>query len=172
MHNNKSEQTTIFSKIKVFFEITLILLAIGMVSIVLFQIIARLGGFSVRWSEEFARFLSIWTTFLSVPLLLLSGRLITIDFFLSKITPRIKPLVKIIHLFLIFCACLVLIWVGFAQIEATWNQTSPGLLWPMGLFTLPIVISGILCIFVLPSSLKKDLLKNDNSLKSDEGRFL
>ena len=30
------------------------------------------------------------------------------------------------------------------------HQTSPGLLWPMGLFTLPVVVCSILSIFVTP----------------------
>ncbi len=35
----------------------LILIAIAMTLVVLYQIAARIGGFSVRWTEEFARFL-------------------------------------------------------------------------------------------------------------------
>jgi len=47
-------------------------------------------------------------------------------------------------------AFLTLIWIGFAQVQATGHQTSPGLLWPMGLFTLPVVVCSILSIFVIP----------------------
>ena len=37
----------------------LILIAIFMTFVVVYQIVARIGGFSVRWTEELARFLSI-----------------------------------------------------------------------------------------------------------------
>ena len=57
----------------------LILIAIFMTLVVVYQIVARIGGFSVRWTEELARFLSIWATFLAVPILIASGRLINID---------------------------------------------------------------------------------------------
>ena len=51
----------------------LILIAISMTTVVVYQIVARIGGFSVRWTEELARFLSIWATFLAVPILIASG---------------------------------------------------------------------------------------------------
>ena len=37
----------------------LILIAISMTTVVVYQIVARIGGFSVRWTEELARFLNM-----------------------------------------------------------------------------------------------------------------
>lgn len=131
-------------------EHLLILIAVTMTLVVLYQIAARVGGFSVRWTEEFARFLSIWATFLAVPILISFGRLINIDFFHLAMPPRLRRIVSYMQIAVSVAAFLVLIWVGIGQVQATWRQTSPGLLWPMGLFTLPIVVCSILSLAVIP----------------------
>ncbi|WP_171181659.1 TRAP transporter small permease [Ruegeria sp. HKCCD8929] len=131
-------------------EHLLILIAIAMTLVVIYQIAARLGGFSVRWTEEFARFLSIWATFLAVPILISFGRLINIDYFHMRMRRRPRHLVSYLQIAISVAAFLALIWVGIGQVQATWRQTSPGLLWPMGLFTLPIVVCSVLSLAVIP----------------------
>ena len=131
-------------------EHLLILIAMAMTLVVLYQIVARIGGFSVRWTEEFARFLSIWATFLAVPILISCGRLINIDFFHLKLPPLPRRIVSYLQIAVSVAAFLALIWIGLGQVQATWRQTSPGLLWPMGLFTLPIVVCSVLSLVVVP----------------------
>jgi len=131
-------------------EHLLILIAIAMTLVVLYQIAARLGGFSVRWTEEFARFLSIWATFLAVPILISFGRLINIDFFHLALPPLPRRIISYLQIAISVAAFLALIWVGIGQVQATWRQTSPGLLWPMGLFTLPVVVCSVLSLMVIP----------------------
>ena len=104
----------------------------------------------MRWTEEFARFLSIWATFLAVPILISFGRLINIDFFHLAMPPRLRRIVSYIQIVISVAAFLVLIWVGVGQVQDTWRQTSPGLLWPMGLFTLPIIVCSVLSLVVIP----------------------
>lgn len=128
----------------------LIGIGIAMMGIVIYQIIARTGGFSVRWTEELARFLSIWATFLAVPVLLMRHRLINIDYFHGLMPKFLRRLLTIIQILAVFIGSLALIWIGWKQVVVTWNQTSPGLLWPMGLFTLPIVVSSVMSLIVLP----------------------
>lgn len=128
----------------------LIGIGIAMTGIVIYQIIARTGGFSVRWTEELARFLSIWATFLAVPVLLMRQRLINIDYFQGLMPKFLHRLFTIIQILAVFGGSLALIWIGWKQVAVTWNQTSPGLLWPMGLFTLPIVVSSVMSLIVLP----------------------
>ena len=131
-------------------EHLLIMIAIAMTLVVLYQIAARIGGFSVRWTEEFARFLSIWATFLAVPILISFGRLINIDFFHQALPPLLRRIVSYLQIAVSVAAFLALIWIGLGQVQATWRQTSPGLLWPMGLFTLPIVVCSVLSLVVVP----------------------
>jgi TRAP-type C4-dicarboxylate transport system permease small subunit len=131
-------------------EHLLILIAIAMTLVVLYQITARIGGFSVRWTEELARFFSIWATFLAVPILISFGRLINIDFFHLAMPPRLRRIVSYLQIAVSVAVFLALIWVGLGQVQATWRQTSPGLLWPMGLFTLPIVVCSVLNLVVIP----------------------
>ena len=131
-------------------EHLLILIAIAMMLVVLYQIGARIGGFSVRWTEEFARFLSIWATFLAVPVLISWGRLINIDFFHLLLPSLPRRIVSYLQITISVAAFLALIWVGVGQVQATWRQTSPGLLWPMGLFTLPVVVCSVLSLVVIP----------------------
>lgn len=128
----------------------LIGIGIAMTGIVIYQIIARTGGFSVRWTEELARFLSIWATFLAVPVLLMRQRLINIDYFQGLMPKFLHRLFTIVQILAVFGGSLALIWIGWKQVAVTWGQTSPGLLWPMGLFTLPIVVSSVMSLIVLP----------------------
>ncbi len=131
-------------------EHLLILIAVAMTLVVIYQIVARIGGFSVRWTEEFARFLSIWATFLAVPILISCGRLINIDFFHLSLPPLLRRIVSYLQIAISVVAFLVLIWIGLDQVQTTWRQTSPGLLWPMGLFTLPIVVCSVLSLAEIP----------------------
>jgi TRAP-type C4-dicarboxylate transport system permease small subunit len=105
-------------------EHLLILIAIAMTLVVLYQITARIGGFSVRW--------------------------INIDFFHLAMPPRLRRIVSYLQIAVSVAVFLALIWVGLGQVQATWRQTSPGLLWPMGLFTLPIVVCSVLNLVVIP----------------------
>ncbi|HBR62751.1 MAG TPA: hypothetical protein DEA94_09695 [Rhodobacteraceae bacterium] len=128
----------------------LIGIGIAMVGIVIYQIIARTGGFSVRWTGELARFLSIWATFLAVPVLLMHQRLISIDYFHMLMPMKVRRMLTVIQILAVVGGSLALIWIGWKQVGVTWNQTSPGLLWPMGLFTLPIVVSSVMSLIILP----------------------
>lgn len=140
-----------------FNETILIATAAAITIIVIYQIVARLGGFSVRWTEELARFFSIWATFLAVPVLLSRQRLISIDVFQLMLPRALQRVLTIVQALVVIVACAVLIWIGFKQVVLTWRQTSPGLLWPMGLFTLPIAVSAVMSLIVLPDWLKAAL---------------
>ena len=85
-----------------------------------------------------------------LPILIAFGRLINIDFFHLALPPFLRRSVSYLHIVISVSAFLVLIWVGLGQVQATWRQTSPGLLWPMGLFTLPIVVCSVLSLVVVP----------------------
>ena len=144
----------------------LIFVSMAITLIVIYQIVARTGGFSVRWTEELARFLSIWATFLAVPLLLVRQRLINIDYFQLLLPFRAQRFLLFVQICSVLVGSLALIWFGCKQVTATWKQTSPGLLWPMGLFTLPIIISSVMSLFVIPiwaGSAWKDLENESGS---------
>ena len=59
-------------------------------------------------------------------------------------------MLTVIQILAVVGGSIALIWTGWKQIGVTWSQTSPGLLWPMGLFTLPIVVSSVMSLINLP----------------------
>ena len=149
-------------------ESLMIAVAVAITAIVIYQVIARLGHFSVRWTEELARFLSIWATFLAVPVLISHRRLINIDFFQLLLPYPVQRVLSVVQIVVAIGAFLVLIWVGSQQVMTTWKQTSPGLLWPMGLFTLPIIISSILSLIVIPDWFRDAMREPEHTLDTEK----
>ncbi len=97
-------------------------------------------------------------------------RLINIDFFQLLLPYPVQRVLSVVQIVVAIGAFLVLIWVGSQQVMTTWKQTSPGLLWPMGLFTLPIIISSILSLIVIPDWFRDAMREPDHTL--DKEKFL
>jgi len=141
--------------------------AVAIVAIVIYQIFARAGGMSIRWTEELARLVCIWAVFLGVPAMMLRRSLIRIEFFFDHLPLAVRRIVLWAE-FVITAAVLVFLAVLTArQVGETWDQTSAGLVWPMGIFTLPIALGAVLGLVVL-WHMRRQLLQPGRAHEQDD----
>jgi TRAP-type C4-dicarboxylate transport system permease small subunit len=131
--------------------------AVAIVAIVVYQIFARAADMSIRWTEELARLVSIWAVFLGIPSLILRRGLIRIEFFFDQLPPRFQRVLLILEFVITAGLLAFLVVLTSKQVLETWNQTSAGLVWPMGIFTIPIALGSLLGLFVM-LRMRRDLL--------------
>jgi TRAP-type C4-dicarboxylate transport system permease small subunit len=124
-------------------NITAVMLA-TMVILIFIQIISReLFGNSFAWTEEIARFLMIWVTFLGASFAFQYGAHIGIEYFKSKLPFLFQKFFEM----LAFISCTVfflyMIVQGLVFVEGAMTQSSTALNLPMGYAYLVIPISGV-----------------------------
>lgn len=99
-------------------------LMIVMFALVFTNVVTRYGfGFSLAWSEEVARFVMIWVTFLGAGLALREGRHVAIEILQDRLPARARRrlrlgLALVILAFLVFLAVLGARFVAFG-----WDKT-------------------------------------------------
>lgn len=105
----------------------LMILALAAMALIVFANVALryLTDASIVWSEEVARHLMIWLTFLGIgPVLRLGGH-IAIDSLQAALPERPALLLRAVVLGLLAAFCLVVIWYGIDLVRRTWSQTTP-----------------------------------------------
>jgi len=92
---------------------------IGMMTLViLLQVFFRyVLGNALTWSEEVARFMMIWMTFLVAPVAYRHGVNVSLDFFASRITGRAKEMVTIALNLLVILFLAIFFFESFGLIE-------------------------------------------------------
>ncbi len=98
---------------------------------------------SLSWSEELARYLSIWVIFLGVAIAFRRKAMIAIESILQLVPRKIAFLLRIIALLLSLFFSMYLIVYGFNILETVSNQKSTALGIPMWLPYLSIPFGAI-----------------------------
>jgi C4-dicarboxylate transporter, DctM subunit len=94
-------------------------LLVAMTMVISLQVISRVFGSSFSWTEEMARILLIWVSFLGAFLGLKSKEHIRVTSFLNRFSPGTQMAVSTGVVFLIFYFLLYLIWVGIEVVKRT-----------------------------------------------------
>jgi len=118
-------------------------LMIAMFALVFTNVVTRYGfGFSLSWSEEIARFLMIWVTFLGAGLALREGRHVAIELLQDRLPEASRRLLRtaIAALILVFLAVLVVLGAKFAAFG--WNKVTLATQMPRGIPYLAIPIGA------------------------------
>lgn len=129
-----------------------ILFLILMVTIVFMQVFSRsVLGFSFRWAEELARYLTVWMVFLAGCSALRRGQLVGIKFVVEKVPKKYKVLTELINdsLILFFLIIMTSFGIKLVLFNFTRKQLSPALRIPMGWIYLAIPVSGIIMIIFI-----------------------
>lgn len=138
-------------------EFCIFLSSIILMGMAMYQIVARFGVMSIRWTDEFMRLVCIWGVFLTTPVLVRQRSLIKIDFFISMFPKSVRVAVAWFEIVLIAASFAFVAMITIYQAYDTWNQTTPGLLWPNGVFTLPIAVGFLAGLFYLRDYLKREI---------------
>lgn len=89
-----------------------------MTLVILLQVFFRyILGNALTWSEEVARFMMVWMTFLIAPVAYRHGINVSLDFFASRITGRMKELLTIALNLLVILFLVIFFFESFGLIE-------------------------------------------------------
>ena len=98
------------------------------------------------WTEETARLLLVWATFLAAAVACRERQLLAVDMVTKWLGPRALQISGVVNHVLIIAVALVLVRYGLAITDLAWTDTSTSLGLPRGLFYLPTVVGGGLMI--------------------------
>lgn len=93
-----------------------------MTAIILIQVFFRyVLGNALSWSEEIARFMMVWLTFLIAPVAYHKGLNVSMDTVSSLFKGRFGTIVQLVVNLLIMAMVMVLLWKSFGMIERGMN---------------------------------------------------
>ncbi len=125
-------------------ELAMVIFAIIMVLACFAQICTRLAEIPLSWSEELARYMAVWLTFIGAAYALRKRSLAKVEILYNKLQGTNRKILYILISIFIFVFCAVLIKYGFAFALKFMKQKSPALQIPKGAIYLCAPISGIL----------------------------
>ncbi|MFF0830803.1 TRAP transporter small permease [Brevibacillus sp. NPDC003359] len=135
------------SKINSILRFFIIALLAIMVIAVFLQVLFRfLLDQPLAWTEEVARYLLIWITFLGSAYAMSIKAHIGTEYIQKYLSPRMNKLVLVIAALCSLIFFLVMVQQGYVLSARSMTQTSPTLLVPMGYVYMVIPISGALLI--------------------------
>ena len=114
-------------------EILMGIFLVGISCIILLQIVMRLMRMSLSWPEELARYLYVWSVFLSLACTIRARIILRVDvlinFFPDKLKKGLEVLLQSINV--VFFTILFYHSLNVVTVVRTSNQTSPALEIPM-----------------------------------------
>lgn len=131
-------------------DLICIALLVAMVVVVVAQVIWRyLLGAALPWSEELARFLFIWITFLGASIASRRAAHIGMDSLVKLLNPRWQRYAGIAGDLVVALFLVVMVVSGWGLTKATTDQPSPALDLSMSWVYLSIPLGGIAMLVVL-----------------------
>lgn len=118
-----------------FEETFLVILLVLITCVSLLQVIIRNIPWipSLKWAEEFCRFMWIWSVFLSLPYTIRKGSMLRVSVLLDLLPHALRKLISIL-VDIITTASMALLAVYSISVVAdilASGETSPAMLWPM-----------------------------------------
>ncbi|KGP72832.1 TRAP transporter small permease [Pontibacillus yanchengensis] len=154
-------------------EALLVLFSSVMVSVIFLQVVMRLSGNSLSWSEELGRYCFIWLVYVGISYGVKKQRHLKVDVMLLLLKDRGKLILSIISnlLFLTFAILVVRYGTSISLQLLSFGQQSPALHIPMGLVYLAAPIGlGLTAIRLLQNIYKQIRMligKDEINLKND-----
>ncbi len=128
-------------------------LAGALVAVISYQVFGRYVLLRApRWSEELARILMIWMTFLGAALLIRYKRSIQLEFFVHKVftSPRAKAFIWTLNAVVMLSFALFMIYWGWQLIQFGIHTTTDSIRLPLYTVTISIPVGGLcMAVFLL-----------------------
>jgi TRAP-type C4-dicarboxylate transport system permease small subunit len=136
----------------------------AMAALVFVNVVTRYGfGVSLNWSEEIARYLMVWVTYVGAGLAMREGMHVALEY-LQGLLPRRWTRIARGGLW-----AIILTVAGVQFSHFAWNQRSPVMGWRMGMVYLAIPVGSLLfalhLVLIVSSFVQKDL--NADELAAD-----
>jgi len=127
-------------------EVVIVIFALVMVLACFAQICTRLAGVPLSWSEELARYMAVWLTFLGAAYALRKQTLVAVEILYEKLQGISRKALYLFISVLILLFCYNLIRYGWAFANKFMAQKSPAMQIPKGLVYLSAPLCGILMV--------------------------
>ena len=124
-------------------------------AIVLLQVISRLSNIFIPGTEELARLLIVWLTFLGSSLAIYEKRHLAVNYFVRKVRQNNRKFVYIFVNLLLVGFYGVLTVYGFTLSAVSMSSSSPALQLPMGIFYLALPVSGLFSLYFIFTGMKQ-----------------
>ncbi|PKM54158.1 MAG: TRAP transporter small permease [Firmicutes bacterium HGW-Firmicutes-5] len=125
-------------------NVSVILCVIGMIIVIFMQVIFRfIFNNPLSWSEELARYLFVWITFLGASICARERGHIGMDFVVSKFPDKWQSIVEHIGLLLMIVTSITIAITSMETVISNFGQTSPALRLNMGFIYSAIPIGFI-----------------------------
>ena len=122
---------------------------VAMIVVILIQIIFRLMGNPLSWTEEVARWMLVWATFAGASYAFKNGGLIRVDFFV-RITDIAAMMFMIVYFGLLGVSA-----ASYMKMTISKGQTYPITQVPYAITLISLVYCGLsCCIFAVKEGLK------------------
>lgn len=146
MVNKKNKLKKIFKVLNKVEDIVLIILVIGMLSTILIQIIGRVVGKPIPWTEEVSRYLFLWMMFIALASGFNRVESSRVVMFVENLPKSLKVIVPIIYgIFVTFIFIFMIIYGGeVVKQQIMLNETGTAIKLPMYLVGLCQPVAGIL----------------------------
>ena len=142
-----------------FAERSLLFLGLTMAAVVISQVFCRyIFNHSLFWSEELARYLLVWLTFLGASVAYQRDMHPGVDFLYSRMPMRFKRYSRLLIHILSLALFSVMIWYGCKFAYFVKAQTTPALSLPKWSIFSIIPISGMLLFLHATAKLLQELL--------------
>jgi TRAP-type C4-dicarboxylate transport system permease small subunit len=140
---------------------------LALIGVITLQIISRVFFNAVPWTEEIARFLLIWITFLGATLAFQRGRHIAVNLVVDALPQTLARFTKIVACIIILAFMVSLILIGYQYMQVQSFQKSPSLRWSMLYIYAVMPISASLMLLYAVIDLL-ELITNPKSAKPNE----
>ncbi len=122
----------------------------GMIAVITLQIVSRVFFTAVSWSEELARFLLVWASFLGAAMAWQRSRHIAVGFVVDWLPGRLRLLVKALAIMVsaVFFAVIIYFGIRFMQMQSF--QVSASLRIPIRyVFAVIPATAAVMCYYSL-----------------------
>jgi len=99
----------------------------ALIGVITLQIVSRGLFTAVGWTEEVARFLLVWITFLAGTLAFQRGRHIAVTFVVDALPGRLRQIARIAALLIVLAFMITLIVIGYRYMQVQSFQKSASL---------------------------------------------
>lgn len=99
----------------------------ALIGVITLQIISRVLFSAVGWTEEVARFLLVWITFLAGTLAFQRGRHIAVTFVVDALPGRLRQIARLAALLVVLAFMITLIVIGYRYMQVQSFQKSASL---------------------------------------------
>ncbi|MDR1828504.1 MAG: TRAP transporter small permease [Methylobacteriaceae bacterium] len=127
-----------------------------MTALIFYQIVMRYCfNMAPDWTEEIARYLFIWSSFVAGGMGVYEHVHIGIDAAVNQLPAAVKRITQFIVQIIIFCLGCFLIYYGSKVVGVTYSQLSPAVGVPMGIVYAAAPAMGILMVLFSSNDLFK-----------------